>query len=105
MKVQRAKYALRSAKLSSEFGAEMAARWFTPEQLALVPVAKAGKNKGKPIGTIVWRNCEVGGWSSSLRGVVLPGVSGIEIIWSASECGMTRTYNMPSRGRADEQAA
>ena len=107
MKVQRASYEIKIAKLSSEFGEQMAARWFLSDDLALVPRLKAGKNKGKMTGIIEWKKVNEGGWqrakNGGLGGVQKPGTRDVTIIWSAKEFGMTREHRMESRGRVEDQ--
>lgn len=106
MKVQRASYEIKTAKLASDFGVQMAERWFTAEQLALVPMLKAGKDKGKMRGIIEWKKVHVGGWQrdkNGLGGVQYPGTRDVTIIASVTEHGMTREFRMSSRGRREAQ--
>ena len=107
MKVQRASYELKFAKLSTEFGEQMAARWYTPEELALVPRFAAGKNKGKMRGIIEWKKVVAGGWGSTPRGagVQKPGTRDVCIIATVKEMGMTREWRLASRGRSEDERA
>ena len=106
MKVQRASYEIKFAKLSSEFGEAMAARWYTPEQLAAVPRLASGKNKGKMKGTIEWKKVAVGGWQrdkNGVGGVQRPGTRDVAILYVEKGTGFTRRY--VSAGRVEDQAA
>lgn len=106
MKVQRASYSIQTARLNTEFGEQMAARWFLPEHLALVPRLAAGKNKGKMKGIIEWKKVEVGGWQNAkngIGGVQRPGTRDVTIIWTSTSGGMTRDHRMESRGRVEDQ--
>jgi hypothetical protein len=106
MKVQRASYSIQTARLNSEFGEQMAARWFKPEHLALVPRPSRGKNKGKMQGVIEWKKVEVGGWQrdkNSLGGVQYPGTRDVTILWTSRTGGMTRQHRMESCGRVEDQ--
>lgn len=108
MRVQRARLTVQTAKLASEFGEQMAARWFLPEHLERVPRLKAGKNKGKMAGTIEWRKVTEGGWQRSkdgIGGVQRPGTRDVAIIWTEKTGGMTRERRMESRGRVADQIA
>ena len=107
MRVQRASYEVKFAKLSSEFGERMAARCFTPEQLALIPRLAAGKNKGKMRGVIEWKKVTEGGWHHDAKGggVHRPGTRDVVIIWTETAGGMSREQRMTSRGTAEDEAA
>jgi len=109
MKVQRASIETKIAKLSSEFGEQMAARWYTPEQLALVPRLASGKNKGKMKGIIEWKKVVVGGWQRSknggVGGVQRPGTRDVALVWTERDCGMTRERRFESYGRVEDQIA
>lgn len=102
MRVQRASYQVNTAKLSSEFGKAMAARWFTDEQLSHWPRLKAGKFKGELAGIIEWKKVTVGGWQ---RGVLTPGTRDVTLVCTVREFGMSREKRMPSRGKVEDQLA
>lgn len=105
MKVQRASYEIRTAKLATTFGEEMAARWYTPAQLAVVPRFVSGKNKGKMKGTIEWKKVRVGGWQrdkNGVGGVQYPGTRDVAILYTEPGTGYTRRY--ASAGRVEDQA-
>lgn len=106
MNVQRANYEIKTAKLHTEFGEQMAARWYTPEQLAVVPRLSSGKNKGKMKGTIEWKKVSVGGWQrdkNGIGGVQYPGTRDVAILYVEKGTGFTRRY--VSAGRVEDQAA
>lgn len=65
---QYARIAERSAYLNSDFGMKMAARYFSEEQLAALPVITRGKRKGMLRGEIVWEKVEEGGWVREVNG-------------------------------------
>lgn len=58
----RASITNREAWLGSDFGLELARRYFTEEQIASLPRYSRGKNKGKIKGIIRWKKVERGGW-------------------------------------------
>ena len=102
--VQYAKVENRYAYLSTDFGIEMARRWFTEEELALVPVITRGKRKGKLRGLIKWKKAAEGGWSRAKGGVVYPGISDVALVWTAQRPGLTPIEEtLPSRGRLDQR--
>lgn len=105
MRVQRASYQVNTAKLSSEFGKAMAARWFTDEQLSHWPRIKAGKFKGELAGIIEWKKVAVGGWSRDKGGVQHPGTQDVTLVCTVREFGMSRDKRMSSRGKVAEQLA
>jgi len=57
----------RNAWLSSEFGEQMARRYFGDEAVDNMPVYARGKRKGLLKGQIQWRKVERGGWVSDQR--------------------------------------
>lgn len=107
MRVQRANYELKYAKLSTEFGEQMAARWFTPEELSHWPRMKAGKNKGKLCGIVEWKKVSVGGWhrGSGRAGVLRPGTHDVTLVCTVKEFGMSREKRMGTRGAVAAQQA
>ena len=48
----------RSANLSSDFGNELARKWFSDEMVDALPKITRGKNKGKTKGVITWVKCK-----------------------------------------------
>lgn len=50
----RAQTEQKSAKLSEAFGYDYAVRLFGQETIDALPVLKAGPNKGKPAGYVIW---------------------------------------------------
>jgi len=52
----------KSADLASDFGLDWATKLFGAEAIASLPVRKAGKNKGKPAGMVIWRKAVTAGW-------------------------------------------
>jgi hypothetical protein len=62
----RARFETRSAYLSSDFGLEMAKRWFSAEEIAKLGVyGPRSKYAGKPKGQIIWDKVTQGGWVST----------------------------------------
>ena len=62
----RARFETRSAWLSSDFGLEMAKRWFSEEEIASLGVhGPRSKYAGKPKGQISWDKVTQGGWVST----------------------------------------
>ena len=57
----------RNAWLSSEFGEQMARRYFGDEAVDNMPRYARGKRKGLLKGQIEWRKVERGGWVSDQR--------------------------------------
>lgn len=53
----------RSADLSTEFGLDLARRWFGDEAIASLPTRTAGKNKGAPKGFLCWKRTTEAGWT------------------------------------------
>lgn len=109
MAVQRAKAEVRYAKLSTEFGKTMAARWFTPAQLAEWPRLRAGKNKGELAGIIEWHKVTEGGWTRNLRGrgvggVQYPGTRDVCLVRTEQQFGMTRERRLRSDGRVNHES-
>lgn len=105
MKVQRARYEVRTCPLSSEFGEAMAHRWFTSEDLASWPRLSNGKNYGKLKGVIEWHKVNVGGWhrnKNGLGGVLKPGTQEVTIIRNERECGQTTEIRKQSAGRVGQ---
>lgn len=58
-----AQFETRTAALSTEFGLEWATKLFGAEAIASLPVLKAGPNKGKPKGFVIWQKTTVAGYS------------------------------------------
>lgn len=58
----RANFQTRSAQLSTDFGLEMATKWFGQEVVDSLPKYVRGKNKGKPKGFYEWTKVTRGGW-------------------------------------------
>lgn len=86
-KVNYANVQERSAKLSSDFGNELARKWFSDEMVDALPKLTRGKNKGKTKGFLTWVNVEQGGWYRGNRiphyengGPVSPGIRDRKII-------------------------
>ena len=52
----------RSANLSSDFGNELARKWFSDEMVDALPKITRCKNKGKAKGVLTWVNVKRGGW-------------------------------------------
>lgn len=52
----------RTAFLFTDFGMEMAARYFPNEVLEALPRYKRGKHIGKPKGMLHWAKVDRGGW-------------------------------------------
>tara|TARA_R100000544_G_scaffold7191_1_gene2892 strand:- start:33 stop:434 length:402 start_codon:yes stop_codon:yes gene_type:complete len=67
MTIQYAKYEMKTAYLSSDFGLEIATKWFGEENVNELPKYVKGKNKGKPKGHVSWIKCHSGGWIPSER--------------------------------------
>lgn len=60
-----AQFETRSAFLFSDFGLDLAVRWFGPEAIAALPVyGSRSKHAGKPKGRITWLKCTRGGWTT-----------------------------------------
>lgn len=59
---------MRSAFLWTDFGLQMAQRYFTPEELAKLPRFVRGKRAGHIKGQITWCKVESGGWVNDQGG-------------------------------------
>ncbi len=59
---QQAEYQTRRAYLSDDFGYDLAVKWFGQEEVDKLPVAKKGKNAGKPQGVVSWCKVVAGGY-------------------------------------------
>lgn len=57
-----AQFETREARLSSDFGEEMARKWFGDEVVDALPKYVRGKSAGKPKGFYVWTKVVRGGW-------------------------------------------
>ena len=58
-----AQFETRNAFLFSDFGYDLAVRWFGPDAIAALPVyTNRSKHAGKPKGRITWLKCTRGGW-------------------------------------------
>ena len=58
-----AKHVTKTAYLSSEFGYQLAVKWFGLEVVEMLPVfTKRSKYAGMPKGKITWVKCISGGW-------------------------------------------
>lgn len=55
----------RSANLRTEFGDDLARKWFGDEAIDALPEITRGKNKGRRKGSIEWTKIERGGWVST----------------------------------------
>ena len=62
----------KSAWLGSEFGEQLARKWFGDEIVDSLPRLTRGKNAGKIKAYLVWIKCTRGGWDNG-AGVCLPG--------------------------------
>lgn len=71
MAKQAARIETKSAEIASDFGADLALRWFGPEIVDSLPRYVRGAKGGKPKGWNVWDKAVVGGWDKG-AGVVLP---------------------------------
>lgn len=63
----RAQFETKTAPLHTEFGYNMAIKWFGEKQVAQLPKFAKGKHAGKPKGLYVWKKCVRGGWVSVSR--------------------------------------
>jgi len=66
----------RSAKLSTDFGEELARKWFGDEALESLPRYVRGQSKGKPKGFLKWTKVTKGGWQRLGPAVAAGGSSG-----------------------------
>lgn len=64
MGINYATVANRNAYLSSDFGEQMARRYFNDEDIEKLGRLTRGKNKGRLRGQIMWKKVEKGGWVS-----------------------------------------
>lgn len=63
----------RTARLSEDFGRQLAERWFGAEAIASLPVLKAGPHKGQPKGTLNWLTTTAAGYHVNAGGGVAAG--------------------------------
>jgi hypothetical protein len=75
MRSRQAATRLRSADLASDFGRDLAVRWFGEEALASLPVLKAGPRKGKPKGFVLWLSTIEAGYHVNAGGGVAAGTT------------------------------
>jgi len=62
-----AKHVTNTTYLSSEFGYQLAVKWFGQEAVDSLPVyTKRSKYAGSPKGKITWTKCVSGGWVPAL---------------------------------------
>ena len=57
-----AQYEKKVAYLSSDFGYDLAVKWFGLDQVQSLPKYTKGKHEGKPMGQVVWVKCVKGGF-------------------------------------------
>ena len=57
-----ATYEVKKAYLSSDFGYDIAVKWFGQEAIDDLPKYTKGKHEGKPMGLIAWCKCLRGGY-------------------------------------------
>jgi len=67
-RVQYARFVVRNAWMSQEFGVSYATKLFGAEAVASLPRISRGKRKGLIKGILVWKKCDVGGWAHSYIG-------------------------------------
>ena len=60
----RAEFEVRTANISSDFGYEMAVKWFGQEAVDSLPEYVRGPKKGKKKGVYAWTKVARGGWVS-----------------------------------------
>jgi len=60
--VHYAKFSYKTASLASDFGFDLAVKWFGKEAIDALPKFKRGKKVGKTKGTILWKKVFKGGW-------------------------------------------
>lgn len=68
MKPQRARYQVRTASLSEQFGQDLALKWFgksLDDLIAQFGVYRSGKRKGLCRGSVAWLKVIEGGWCRS----------------------------------------
>jgi hypothetical protein len=58
----------RYADLATDFGLDLATRWFGAEAIASLPVRASGKNKGKPKGVLNWLTTTTAGYCPYVSG-------------------------------------
>lgn len=76
MPVQYCKIRTFSCYLNTEFGLNLAKKWFDLDEAGLEAIVgrySRGKRKGQLKGQIVWEKTVVGGWSTRHGGVTRPG--------------------------------
>ena len=66
----------RSARLATDFGEQLARKWFGDEALESLPRYVRGQNKGKLKGYLKWTKCAKGGWQRLGPEVASGGPSG-----------------------------
>tara|TARA_R110000764_G_C10697210_1_gene344722 strand:- start:86 stop:451 length:366 start_codon:yes stop_codon:yes gene_type:complete len=57
-----ATYEVKKAYLSSDFGYDIAVKWFGQEAIDNLPKYTKGKYEGKPMGLVSWCKCVKGGY-------------------------------------------
>tara|TARA_Y100001972_G_C7450226_1_gene230499 strand:+ start:170 stop:541 length:372 start_codon:yes stop_codon:yes gene_type:complete len=57
-----AQYEKKVAYLSSDFGYDLAVKWFGQEEVETLPKYTKGKHEGKPMGFVLWVKCVKGGY-------------------------------------------
>lgn len=62
----RAQFNTRTADLTTDFGYEMAVKWFGQDVVDSLPKFIRGKNAGKPKGIYQWTKVDKGGWVSDM---------------------------------------
>ena len=60
--VHYAKFSYKTASLASDFGFDLAVKWFGKEEIDALPKFKKGKKVGKTKGSILWKKVFKGGW-------------------------------------------
>lgn len=53
------------ARLATEFGEQLARKWFGDDVVDQMPLYVRGKNKGKPKGYLKWKKVIKGGWKKT----------------------------------------
>lgn len=57
-----AQYEKKVAYLSSDFGYDLAVKWFGQDEVEALPKYTKGKYEGKPMGFVLWVKCVKGGY-------------------------------------------
>lgn len=85
---------VRRSKLSEQFGYEYACRLFGQEAIDSLPLLKAGPDRGKPKGFLIWRKAMTAGYVAECCGPCKAG--GLVDAWIGESFGTLR--NDPVRG-------